>query len=66
MPEMNAARRGAGSWVAQGVQAPQRHYTAADLGPLCAAGCGTRVVKALAGKGIDVHPACAPVPVRHG
>lgn len=36
----------------------RRHYTTADLGPLCAAGCGTRIVSALAASGITEHPAC--------
>lgn len=36
----------------------RRHYGPEDLGPLCAAGCGTRIVKALQVQGITEHPAC--------
>ena len=35
-----------------------RHYGPADQGPLCAAGCGTHIVRQLADAGIAEHPAC--------
>lgn len=35
-----------------------RYYGPEDLGPLCAAGCGTRIVQALQAAGITEHPAC--------
>ena len=35
-----------------------RYYAPDDLGPLCAAGCGTRIVKALQAAGISEHPSC--------
>lgn len=41
-----------------------RHYTRADLGPLCAAGCGTRIVRQLAAAGITEHPSCVRAVVR--
>ena len=36
----------------------RRHYTAKDRGPLCAAGCGTHIVRQLAEAGITEHPSC--------
>lgn len=36
-------------------------YRPEDLGPYCAAGCGTRLVRPLADAGIAVHPSCGPV-----
>lgn len=64
MPYMDKHRRGSGGWVAEGVTPPPRHYKPEDLGPLCAAGCGTRIVKQLHAAGITEHPSCTPEALR--
>jgi len=35
-----------------------QHYQSDDVGPLCAAGCGTHMVKQLVAQGITEHPTC--------
>lgn len=40
-----------------------RRYGPGDLGPLCSAGCGTRIVRQLAVQGITEHPTCDRVQI---